>query len=316
MAVLPSVREVPQTAPGAAAPPAAPARGWGGVRGAVEAAATGKLREQDVLAAIERLPSLPSVVMAVMREVRSETARLGRIEEQLGQDLVLSAKVLKMANSPFFALREPVGSIGHAVAVLGLNSMRSVVLASATSDLFRIDLSAYGYAGEGLWANSLTVATLARRIARLRGDDAGAAEDIFVGGLLRDLGMVVLAPFLAGRSLPPAAGLVASEAALTGFSHTGVGRLLAERWRLPGELAAMIAGHHDPIGGDGRRGLAAVALAERLTAMHGIGLAADHPYPVDVPNALVAAAGLDLPSLRMFLDEVPALIAQARLEQA
>ena len=131
-----------------------------------------------------QLPTLPHVVQRIVSMVdRPETSAedLGRLIEK---DQVLSAKVLRLANSPFYGFPARIASVSHAVVVLGLNVVKGLTLGATIFDLMK-------NAGmDDLWRHSLGVAMMAHILAVRAGHKS--SEEVFVAGLLHDLGKVVL----------------------------------------------------------------------------------------------------------------------------
>lgn len=278
------------------------------------------LREQDLLAAIERIPSLPTVVTEILRLARLPTTSTRDLEELLHTDMAIAGRLLKLVNSSFYALPEKIANLRQAVAIVGIDSLRSLVVASAGSGFFAVDAGVYGFAPQGLWRHAIATAGLVRQLVRIRDDDRDDGEDLFVGGLLRDIGMIVLAPVLvaAGARLDPrVGGILAQERAAIGFDHVWVGERLAERWNLPAALTAILVHHHDAPAatgdGSGRR-LALVGVAEALVTRAGIGLGPDHGFSRDLPVGLVRAAELDAAQLAQAIAQLPAVLALASEE--
>ena len=276
------------------------------------------LREQDLLAAIERIPSMPTVVTEILRLAKAPKTSARELEDLLQTDMALAGRLLKLVNSTFYALPNKIANLGQAVGIVGIDSLRSLVLASACSGFFAIDASVYGFVPQGLWKHSIATAGLLRRLALIQGRDRDEAEDLFVSGLLRDIGMIVLAPFLAAAKLDPThGGIVAQERAAIGFDHVWIGERLAERWNLPVDLTTILVHHHDDPAthaAASARSLALVGLAEALVTRARIGLGATHCFSSDLPVALVRAAGFDAAQLGKAIAAMPEVAALAAEE--
>jgi HD-like signal output (HDOD) protein len=131
-----------------------------------------------------QLPTLPQVVQKIVSMIdRPETSAeaLGRLIEK---DQVLSAKVLQLANSPFYGFPARIASVSHAVVVLGLNVVKGLTLGATVFDMMK----AAGM--DELWRHSLGVAMVAHVLAIRIGQKN--PEELFVAGLLHDLGKVVM----------------------------------------------------------------------------------------------------------------------------
>jgi HD-like signal output (HDOD) protein len=273
------------------------------------------VQESEVLDAIDRVPALPHVVSAILTRVGSETSTTADFEGLIEQDMVLAGRVLKLVNSAFYRRSQPVGSIREAVSVIGFASLRSLVLAASTSNLLLVDLEPYGMSRGGLWKNAIATAGAARSIGVRSGAGADLAEEFFAAGLLRDVGMLVLSPFLArsGAMLRrvPGIDILAAERRLIGFDHCWVGERLAEKWQLPPALRACIGRHHRDASSDleaSRRHLGSVRLAERLVYAAGVGVLPDHPFESQVDSRLIKGGGLDAPGFAALCAEIPNLV--------
>ncbi len=280
------------------------------------------LDEAEVMTAIERIPALPKVVQELLSTVGRDGSSIAAIDALMQQDMVLAGRLLNLVNSPFYALSRPVGSISQAVAIIGFASLKSLVLAASTAGMFTVDLGVYGFLPSGLWQNSIATAAIARAIAQRAKLSADAAEEYFAAGLLRDVGMLVLAPFLSrrGLTLQRRAGgsrdILHQERELIGYDHCWVGERLAGKWRLPTALSLCMASHHRiplNVPANSMRQLAGVRLAERLAYNAGIGVRKDHPFDSHLDGVLLQAAGIDAAGLEHLVKQMPTIIKAAEI---
>jgi putative nucleotidyltransferase with HDIG domain len=235
-------------------------------------------RVQEVLASIDNLPSLPSVVMKALQLTTDARASATDFEEIIRNDQALAARVLKLANSPFFGLRAKVTSISQAVVVLGLKTLRSVVIAAKTSKLLNRQLTPYGFDQTGMWKHSISCAMISHFAAKKAKLPADAAEELFVAGLLHDVGKTVLAPHITrfqeefAARVAATGDLVRTESELVGISHDEVGGRMAGKWSLDPRLEYLIRNHHrtDATGPD-VHALHALRVADDLCNQLGIG---------------------------------------------
>jgi putative nucleotidyltransferase with HDIG domain len=167
----------------------------------------------------------------------------------LVQDPGLTSRLLKLANSSFYGLSGRVGSVREALMVLGLATVRNMVLACAVMENLpgeRCDV----LDGPGLWQHALGTGAAARLLARRAGLEPELA---FTAGLLHDMGKLVLAlhfpeAYRAVLRHQQAEGCHIREAEqfVLGFDHAEAGARVARRWRLPAALVDAIAWHHRP----------------------------------------------------------------------
>ncbi len=288
---------------------------------AAAAAAGVAPREPELLAAIERLPPLPTVVRRILDLVGNDRGSAADLGELVRLDLVITAKLLKLVNSPFYGLSFHVTSVAQAVAMIGFGGVRSLVVAASLSDVLVQQLEVYGFSERGLWKNSIATATMARAISAAGGCSPDAVEDAFVAGLMRDIGMLVLGPFLfnAGHALrhqDPPMDILQRERDLIGYDHCWIGERLGEKWRLPDGIRLVLSRHHRVPPGlspEPLRLLAAVRLAERLAYASHIGVQVDHPFDAHIDATLLQAAGLDGPAFQALMQRLPSVIAGANL---
>jgi HD-like signal output (HDOD) protein len=280
------------------------------------------LRETEVLAAVDRVPSLPTVVTQILAMVGKSASTAAELEALIRQDMALAGRLLKLVNSPFYGLAQPVASISQAVSIIGFASLKSLVLAASTSSLLQSDLSSYGFAERGLWKSSVANAALARAIAQRNRTHRDEIEEYFVAAFLKDVGILVLGPLAARSGLrlrkaePGDEDLQRRERRILGFDHCWAGLKVAERWNLPEQIREAIAHHHRmpaDLPPDRVRRLASVRLAERIAANAGIGLAPDHPFDTGIDAVLLAGSGLDQAGFQDLIAQVPRIIASAEM---
>jgi putative nucleotidyltransferase with HDIG domain len=208
-----------------------------------------RLTAEEVAAGIDTLPSLPAAVVELISTIDRDDVDTEAIARKIGQDQGLSARILRVANSPFYGQSNRVATIGDAVVVLGLRAVRTMATAAAVTGAIRPD-PASGFDLQAFWKHSIGTALLARVIA---GQRRGNSDEAFTAGLLHDIGRVALV-----QCFPQHAAEVArvrdevdchtldAERAVIGIDHALIGKLLALRWRFPKPLAEAIGHHHAP----------------------------------------------------------------------
>ena len=308
----------PTTTPGASTPTGKPESGlaYRSVLGGPQ-----RVSEAEALAAIEKIPSMPLVVQKLLVKTGNTAGATSDLEALISQDMALAGRLLKLVNSPFYNLPQPVSSIAQAVAVVGLSSLKSLAVAASTSALLDTDLSVYGFQAKGLWTNSIATAGLARAVALRNGAGKDAAEEYFVAGLLRDVGMLVLGPFLADRKVTlrkltevksaSDLDILRRERDILGIDHAWAGERVGQRWTLPDDLRLVITHHHripQTANPTVLKTLASVRLAERLIYSAGIGVLKDHPFETSIDAVLLHAAGLSTGKLEELVKELPAIV--------
>ncbi len=207
----------------------------------------------ELASRLESVPSLPSLYLEVVEELKSSETSLDKVGQIISRDVGMTVKIMQVVNSAFFGLRRKVTSPAQAVLLLGVETTRALVLAAS---LFtRFDASAVeGFSLDALWAHSYRTGCLARAIAKAERADNIIVEFASMAGLLHDVGRLVLVAQLP----PPAykevlahareAGLPVHDAerAAFGASHAEVGAYLLGLWGLPSSVVEAVAWHHGP----------------------------------------------------------------------
>ena len=193
---------------------------------------------------IKNLPTVPGIVAKISRMVENPETSAAEVGRLITQDQVLSAKVLRMANSAFFGMSRKISSIANALMILGFDVVKGLVLTSSVFDMIQKSMA-------GLWEHSIGCAAASGAVATALGRDD--AEEILVAGLLHDLGKVVLA-----LNMPEEMKLIRekveseellfyeAENAVLDFHHGEIGQWLAEHWNLPESLGEPMRLHHNP----------------------------------------------------------------------
>jgi putative nucleotidyltransferase with HDIG domain len=207
---------------------------------------------EELVDNVGQLVSLPAACMRLNEMVNdpgSSAQDMGRV---INQDVALTARILRIANSPMYGLSTQVDTVARAVTVLGMKQVRDLALASAAIRAFE-GIPNTLVSMRSFWEHSILCALCARTLAVdcLRNQ----REAVFVAGLLHDIGKLVLY-----NQLPDLSRMVlekssnggnsqesqTAEREIIGFDHAEVGKALTRRWSLPVSLQECIAFHHDP----------------------------------------------------------------------
>ncbi len=192
----------------------------------------------------ESLPSLPSVYQRIVACLQGPDPSIVDIARIIGCDVVMTAMVLKLANSAFFGARQTFRSAERAVSFLGVDTIAGLVLGHSIFHEFS-NAEKAGLNLEQLWDHSLRTATGARALARHEKWSAELAEEAFLAGIVHDLGKLVLAT----RAGPTPGGQASTtDAAAPSWDehHAGVGAYLLGLWGFSDNLVEAVAYHHTP----------------------------------------------------------------------
>ncbi|MBK7875440.1 MAG: HDOD domain-containing protein [Planctomycetes bacterium] len=197
------------------------------------------------------IPTLPAVVQKVQHLLEDPNTGAKELGDVVASDAPLAAKVLKIANSAYYGLRERCLAPQHATAVLGVRVLRNVVTQAAVIGKYD-HLKGSSFDLNALWKHSILVAQACSFLGkRCRAAIGLSGDELYVCGLLHDLGQVVLldcmkqdyidvVDFARERNLP----LYAAEIERLGFGHTDVGHVVAQQWGLPPQIGNAILLHH------------------------------------------------------------------------
>lgn len=209
-------------------------------------------KEQTLAAALasDNLPSLPTVASKLVTLTSKEETTLSDVAELVSQDVALSTKILKVSNSAFYNFPSKIGSIQQAVSMLGTNAVQSLVLSFS---FLTINKSGPGnqFDFNKFWEHSLESAIASKLI--LEKVPGANLEEIFVSGLLQNLGALILActfPEEFGSVLDAidegSSGTKEAETAAFGADHCFFGYEVAKSWNFPPSILMPILHHHDP----------------------------------------------------------------------
>jgi len=204
-------------------------------------------------ARLEMLPSLPMIVSEILKLAADNKSTAADFEEKIRQDQALAARILRMANAGFFAQKTTIKSLHDATVVLGIRTLKSLVIASSTSHFFDKPAEGYGYDVGGLWKHSLSCALGSQFLGKMLQLDNHEIDELFVQGLLHDVGKLLLNPFVSEKSQDFRHAIVGqglspldAETAILGTNHCHIGLEIAEHWHLPSEVRHTIEFHQNP----------------------------------------------------------------------
>lgn len=196
----------------------------------------------DIRSGIKRLSGLSPAVQTILPRLGDDSLSAHELGSMISQDPILAARVLHLANSPFYGLPRQVGSLDEAVLILGVSHLRGLVLTTGMIALFADNVAI---------AHSLGAAAAAAALAKTLKYDSGTA---LTAGLLHNLGGLLLGHFAteAWRSLKGEPGEAADqrlhlEKKLFGFDHCELGSDIAADWHFPERICAAIRLHMRPL---------------------------------------------------------------------
>ena len=207
-------------------------------------------RVRRLVEKVHGLPTLPMMLSTINNMVLNPRTSAKEVAQLISTDPALTSKVLQVVNSPFYGFPNRITTVTHAIVILGFNTMKSIVLSSTIFDLFRKDSRAGGFDRAEFWKHSIACGSAAKALGRRIG--YSALEEIFIAGLLHDIGKLVLDQFLHEKyvaALEEARRreilLLEAEQEILGITHADVGAWLFEKWSLSRGLVETTRCHHN-----------------------------------------------------------------------
>ncbi len=207
-------------------------------------------RKREIISKMKSFPSMSGIAAKVLKLLDDPSSSADQVEQLLKQDPSLTANLLKLTNSSYFGIPSKVGSVRHAVAMLGWKRLSKLVMAACVSAITDRQLPGYDLPPGVLWQHSVAVSVTAEGL--MRELKIAESDEIFTAALLHDLGKLILGGFVekeieeiekvAARGIP----FQMAEQAVLGTDHAEIGALMLESWSFPPKLVSAVRWHHDP----------------------------------------------------------------------
>lgn len=202
---------------------------------------------------IDQMPSLSITVSKILEVTRNPQVTAKDLNKVISLDPVLVGRVLKLVNSAYYGLQNKVTSLVTAIIMLGINTIKNLALSTAVLANMKKGSHFKALNVDGFWRHSIGVGVASKLIAGKIGVPINLREQFFIGGLLHDLGKIPLNVLFNDEYIRvirtadfKKIGLIEAEKNILGITHTEVGRMIAEKWRLTDENYECILHHHSP----------------------------------------------------------------------
>lgn len=201
---------------------------------------------------VTEIPTLPAVMTKVIEMIDDPSTTASQLARFISYDQAFTVKLLKLANSAFYGLSRKVGTVDMALLVLGFDEVKNLGLTIAVIDTFR-DAAYYSFFDmNDFWVHSIAVAAGCKVLVKETGQSVPPG-DLFVAGLLHDIGTLVMCRYLTqdfSRVIETlrkdGARQHEAEMSVIGFTHADVGGWLTKTWNFPVHQVGAIANHHTP----------------------------------------------------------------------
>jgi len=197
------------------------------------------------------ISSIKQIVSEILEVIRDENSSAKDLKDIIERDPPLCARLLKLANSAHYGYAKTISDIQEAIVCIGFDAVKELALNQKVCELFKQENVRNGYSRWELWKHSSAVAVTSKLIYRREFRERG--DDIYVAGLLHDIGIIVedqFFPELFDSTLEIVSkgerNLANVESEVLKINHAMVGQAIGENWGFPDELVHAIGCHHDP----------------------------------------------------------------------
>ncbi len=195
------------------------------------------------------IASIKTIISRIFSIIDDPETSAKDLEDTIMVDPPLTNKVLKLANSAYYASRVKFSEIKEAIMWIGFTAIREIAITQKVCSVFLNDSNILGYSRSSIWENSLAGAILSKMIYRREFMKSG--DDIYTAGLIRNIGIIVIDQFLPKEFEQilieynkKEKNLCDVEKEILGFTHSDIGEALAKKWKFPENLIVAIGCHH------------------------------------------------------------------------
>jgi HD-like signal output (HDOD) protein len=242
-------------------------------------------RVKKLVERVQGLPTLPAMLNGLNQMLLNPKTSAKEVAQLISSDPSLTSKVLRVVNSSFYGFPNRITTITHGIVILGFNTIKSIVLSSTIFDVFRRAVKPGDFDRNEFWKHSIGCGAAAKAIGRRL--HYPMLEELFIAGLLHDVGKIVMDQFLPDK-FQEVVALVRerdiliydAELAVLGATHADVGAWLFEKWNLSKGLIETTRCHHNPaLAGEHSRHSGIIHLADILVRALRFGSGGDGRIP-------------------------------------
>ncbi len=196
-----------------------------------------------------QVPTLPVIVEKILSMAKEENTSAKSLAELISRDPAIANKILRLSNSAYYGMMKEIDSIPRAITIIGFNEVVSLTIGMSVISAFSGKEASKGFNMKGLWIHSLGCAFASRNIAKKL--NMLQAEQIFITGLLHDMGKIVFAIYfpdeyaaLLLNAKENETELYRVEKQIMGINHATLTGLLMEQWNFPEMIQVPARYHH------------------------------------------------------------------------
>jgi putative nucleotidyltransferase with HDIG domain len=199
---------------------------------------------QNIIDNMPNLPTMPNVVMEAMNLIGNPKSNINQLSDIISKDSSITMQILKLVNSAYYGFPTQITTINRAMALLGLNKVKSLIMSVAIQPMMM------SHHSKDLWEHSIRCAVGCQVLSKSLGHDE--TDEAFVMGLLHDIGKTIFeihnknALTEINRIVKLGVNELQAEKMVFGFDHTEVGEQLVKKWKLPILISNCVKHHHTP----------------------------------------------------------------------
>ncbi|OQY11944.1 MAG: hypothetical protein B6I30_05805 [Desulfobacteraceae bacterium 4572_187] len=229
-----------------------------------------------ILKSLGDLPPMHEVVTKAQEIMADPNSNMEDLAAIIETDQSIVVKILKLINSSYYGLGRDVSSIKQACSLLGFRALRELIIAVGVSKVLGRKLKGYGFESGELWLHSIATGFCSRILAEKKNREL--ASDAYTGGLLHDVGKIILDPYVLERNdafddfmKDETKMVLDAEKAILGFDHAEIASDICRKWHIPENVTIAIQYHHYPSLSKGSELAHIVHIADYLVRLSGLG---------------------------------------------
>jgi HD-like signal output (HDOD) protein len=272
---------------------------------------------ETLIGRVSSISTIPDVAAKILEATSNPRSNASDLERLTRYDPGLTARVLKMVNSAYFGLEDPVYDVRKAIVFLGFQRMKDLALSSSVCELFASEQQIGRYTRSGLWAHCVAVAVVSVMVSRRLKHEF--VESPFSAGLLHDVGIIMFDQYahshfrrMMERPESQKGGLEEAERTVFGFTHCQLAAGVLQTWNFPDVFAEVAAFHHHPSQAENFRELSSVVyLADVMCNYANFGFVETKEIIASEFNFALQTLGLTRADIEVMIADVPAELKKA-----
>ena len=210
-----------------------------------------KTLQNQIIRDVGDLPAMPQIVHKAREIIENPDSSITDFSNLIETDQSLALKVLQIANSAYYRRINDVSSLHEAAVILGVRTLKELIMVASASRLLTKRLKGYGMDAESVWRHSIAVAYGSKLIAKMKGPEN--IYDAFTAGLIHDVGKLILDKYVYERKelfdeyMPDTRHIhFETERQIFGFDHAVLAERICAKWNFPKHIATAVKFHHMP----------------------------------------------------------------------